>query len=207
MRAVVYQKPGRANGRIMEVPTPEPGLREVRVKVLACAICKPAESSHDRDGSVLGVYPAVPGHEFAGVVDAIGCDVHSIRVGDRVTADNAYPCGVCHFCRNGVPTMCEQYRAQGHNLPGGFAEYVICREENLYRLPDELPMDHACLCELINCCESCVRHAELRYGESVVILGAGSSGQIGHPSICLYCCRYGSVVRQYASQELKSGAK
>jgi len=178
MKALVYKKPGRKNGSICEVPCPVCGDNEVLVKVMACGICKPAESSHDRSGSLLGIYPVTPGHEFSGIAVEVGKNVNHVRVGDRVTADNGYQCGTCYFCQKGIPTSCLNFRSQGHNLPGGFAQYVLCRADKVYTFPDSISFDHASLCELIGCALNCVDRAELRYGDNVVVIGCGSSGNI-----------------------------
>ncbi len=178
MKAVVYEKPGRANGSVKEIPVPTCKDNEVLMKVMACGICKPAESSHDRNGSLLGVYPATPGHEFAGVVAAVGKDVTHVSVGDRITADNGYQCGTCYYCRMGMPTMCENYKAQGHNMQGGFAQYIICRADKVYPFPESISFDSACLSELLNCAHSCVSHAEIKPGDSVAVIGCGSSGNL-----------------------------
>lgn len=178
MKALVYEKPGRANASIRDIPRPVCGDNQVLIKVMSCGICKPAESSHDRTGSVLGRYPAVPGHEFAGIAVEVGKNVTNISVGDRVTADNGIPCGTCWFCQKGMPTMCENFHSQGHNLQGGFAEYIASDAAKTYRFSDELSFDEACTCELIGCALVCVDSAQLRYGDNVAIIGCGSSGAI-----------------------------
>ncbi len=178
MKAVVYDKPGRANGSVKEIPRPVCGDNDVLIKVMACGICKPAESSHDRTGSLLGVYPAVPGHEFAGIAVEVGKNVKHVKVGDRVTADNGVQCGTCYYCQIGLPTMCENFKSQGHNLQGGFAQYVLCKAEKVYTFSEKISFDSACLCELTNCALSCVDNCELKYGDNVAIIGCGSSGSL-----------------------------
>lgn len=178
MKAVVYEKPGRANGSVCDIPRPVCGDNQVLIRVMACSICKPAESSHDRAGSLLGRYPAVPGHEFAGIAEVVGKNVTNVAVGDHVTADNGIPCGTCWFCQKGLPTMCENFRSQGHNLQGGFAEYIVCDAAKVYRFSEHLSFDEACVTELIGCALNCVDSAQLRYGDNVVIIGCGSSGAI-----------------------------
>ncbi len=99
MKAVVYEKPGRANARIKEIPRPACTDDGVLMKVMSCGICKAAEISHDRNGSLLGAYPAVPGHEFSGIAVEVGKNVTHVKVGDRITADNGVQCGTCHSAR------------------------------------------------------------------------------------------------------------
>lgn len=178
MKALVYEKPGRANGSIREIPKPVCSDDQVMMKVMSCSICKPAEMSHDRNGSLLGKYPATPGHEFSGIAVEVGKNVKHVKVGDRITADNGIQCGTCYYCQKGMPTFCENFRSQGHNLQGGFAQFLICKGEKTYVFSDKVSFDHACLCELIGCSLNCVDRAELKYGDNVAIFGCGSSGNI-----------------------------
>ena len=179
MKALVYEKPGRKNGSIKMITVPQCGKNDVKIKVMSCAICKPAESSHDREsGSLLGEYPATPGHEFAGEIVETGENVKNVKVGDRVIANNAYPCGCCYYCQTGRPEMCLDYKCQGHNMQGGFAQYIICRADKCYKFSEKISYDNACIAELINCCRAAVNNAELKYGDNVVIIGCGSSGNL-----------------------------
>ena len=179
MKALVYEKPGRKNGVIKMIPIPVCGDNDVLMKVMACAICKPAESSHDREtGSLLGEYPATPGHEFAGEVVQTGRNVTNVAVGDRIIASNAYPCGTCYYCQTGRPEMCLNYKCQGHNMQGGFAQYMVCKAEKCYKFSEDVSYDQACMTELINCCKAAINNAEIKYGDNVVIIGCGSSGNL-----------------------------
>jgi D-arabinitol dehydrogenase (NADP+) len=82
------------------------------------------------------------------------------------------------FCQTGRPASCENSRSQGHNLQGGFAQYILCSGEKTYPFADTISFDSASFCELINCALSAVDRAELKYGESVVIIGCGTSGNL-----------------------------
>lgn len=178
MKALLYTTPGRANGSIATLPRPACGSGQVLIKVMACGICKPAESSHDRNGSVIGAYPCIPGHEFAGEVAEVGPGVRSVREGQRVTADNAVPCGTCRWCKKGKPAYCEKFGSLGQNLPGGMAEFVLAAEDKVFAIPEGVPYEHACLSELVGCCIHCVDRCDVRFGDTVAVFGAGSSGLI-----------------------------
>lgn len=178
MKALVYQKPGRANGSVTHIPRPACGENQVMIKVMTCCICKPAESSHDRTGSVLGEYPAVPGHEFSGVVEQVGPGVTGFKPGDRVTADNGVPCGKCHFCQKGQPAFCLHFGSMGHNLQGGMAQYLVADESAVFRIPHGVSLNAAALTELVGCCMNGIDNADIRYGHTVLILGAGASGML-----------------------------
>lgn len=178
MKALVYEKPGRAYGAVKEVPYPVCGQGQIIIKVMSCGICKPAERSHDGAGSVLGRYPATPGHEFAGTVEEVGPGVSGFAVGDRVTADNGVPCGHCYYCQKGQPSYCLQFGSLGHNLPGGMAQYVAVDAQKAFHIPPGVSMNAACLSELVGCCYQCVERSGLQYGDDVLILGCGSSGML-----------------------------
>lgn len=197
MKSLVYWTPGV--GAITEKPIPKLGDRQVLVKIKSCGICKGADSAHDTVGvgSGLARYPifekgheydddvlarcVTPGHEFAGDIVEIGKDVSTFRVGDRVTADNTKLCGNCYYCRTLRPNLCTSFGSIGHNIPGGFAEYVVVDEDKTYRIPENLSYDEACFAEPVACCI----HAMDRlyalssgFGEQVMVLGTGTNGII-----------------------------
>ena len=152
MKALLYRKPGRANGGIVDVPEPVCGDDQVVIRVKACGICKPADTSHDRNGAVLGRYPVIPGHEFSGVVERIGKNVTHFKPGDRVTADNGMPCWKCYYCQRGEFAFCEEYQAIGHSVNGAMAELVVVNESHVYTIPDNVSFRAAALTELVGCC-------------------------------------------------------
>ncbi len=178
MRALVYDKPGRENGSIREIPVPECKSGQVLVKIMSCGICKPAERSHDLNGSVLGRYPAVPGHEMAGIIEKTGDKVRSLKPGMPVTIDNGVPCKTCSYCRKGEYAFCENFGSMGHNLQGGMAEYVVADEDKIYILPEGVSFDEAAVCELVGCALRAVERSRVSMGDHVLILGAGPSGNI-----------------------------
>ena len=87
MKALLYKSGGRDNAEISQVPVPVCKDTQVLIRVMACGICKPADSSHDNATSMLGEYPVIPGHEFAGIVEAVGKKVTRFKPGDRVAVD------------------------------------------------------------------------------------------------------------------------
>ncbi len=182
MKSLVYESPGV--GAIVEKPIPLVGHDQILMRVVSCGICKGADSSHDTVGvgSGLARYPGVtPGHEFAGDVVEMGKNVTAFKVGDRITADNTVLCGDCYYCRTLRPNLCTSFGSIGHNIPGGFAEYVLVNEEKAYLIPDGVSYDDACFAEPI----ACSIHAMDRlfalsagYGEQVMVMGTGANGII-----------------------------
>jgi len=143
MRAVQVPRP---NGpfEIVERPIPEPGTGSVRIKVQACGICH--SDSLTKEGHFPGVtYPRVPGHEIAGVIDAVGSEVPQWKVGQRVGVGwlGSY-CGHCESCRRGIFITCANQRVTGITMDGGYQEYVLVPFEGLALIPEEIkPIDAA----------------------------------------------------------------
>ena len=137
MRVVQVEKPN-APLELVERPIPEPGPREARIKVEACGICY--SDSFAVTGTFPGVrYPAVPGHEIAGRIDAVGSEVTDWRVGQRVGV--GWFGGVlrtCARCRRGDFITCRNAQNSRHHFDGGYAEYMIAPIEALAAIPDEL---------------------------------------------------------------------
>src|SRR5262245_2325681 len=135
MRAVQIDKPN-APHKLVERPTPEPGPREVRIKVEACGICH--SDSFPVTGHFPGItYPIVPGHEVAGRIDATGKDVTTWKVGQRVGVGwFGGNCGVCAPCRRGDFIHCKVLKVPGINLDGGYADFMIAPIAALASIPD-----------------------------------------------------------------------
>ena len=179
MKALVYDKAGRENSSIRQIPYPECGDDEIIIRVMSCSICKGAEHDHDNGkGTDLARYPVVPGHEFAGYVHETGKNVTDFRIGDRVTADNTEYCGDCYYCRKEESNYCPTFGSLGHNINGGFAEFVRLKKEKVFHIPDHLSFNAAALSEPVACCLHAVDRADIKYGDTVVIFGAGSMGLI-----------------------------
>ena len=176
MKALVYDRPSVCS--IKELPIPTCGDDEVVIKVMAASICKGADRRHHTTGHKLGRYTITTGHEFAGYAYQVGKDVHSCKVGDRVTADNAVPCGECYFCQREMYTHCENFMSVGHSIPGGFAQYLKVKGSSVFQLPENLTFNEGCLTEPVACCINAVKRLDVKYGEDVLVFGAGPNGII-----------------------------
>lgn len=172
MRQALFTGPGQLT--IEEAPVPVPSGREVLVRVEACGVC-----GSDR-AIFAGHHPLKPpvvlGHEYAGVVEAIGPEVRELRPGDRVTVDPNIMCGTCSFCRRGMVQLCVNITPLGISRPGGFAEFSLVPEANAYRIPDAMTFDQAALVEPLACCVRGIDQADVRLAATVVVLGAGPIG-------------------------------
>ncbi len=176
MKAVVYSAPGRENGAIKEIPIPEVGEKEVLVKVAFCGICKGADGDIDKCGTDRSEYPITPGHEFGGIVEAVGKGVKGISVGDRVTADPTLFCEECDYCKEGKSVYCEGNHYLGHDRDGCFSEYALLKANKIYKVPENLTLEEATFAEPIACCIHGIKRANPRIGETAIVLGSGCSG-------------------------------
>ncbi|MGH9666551.1 MAG: alcohol dehydrogenase [Bryobacteraceae bacterium] len=178
MRAAQVSRPG-GEFEIVERDLPQPGRGEVRVRVEACGICH--SDAFVRDGHWPGIqYPRIPGHEIAGVIDAIGEDVRGWRPGQRVGIGwHGGHCSVCDACRRGDFVNCANLRIPGFTDDGGYAEYVVNPVEGLASIPDDLRSADAAplLCAGITTYNA-LRNSGARGGDLVAILGIGGLGHL-----------------------------
>jgi propanol-preferring alcohol dehydrogenase len=121
--------------RCANLPIPEPGPRQILVKVAACGVCR--TDLHVVDGDLTHPkLPIVPGHEVVGEVAALGAGADEFKVGERVGVPwLGYTCGVCTYCRSGRENLCDAARFTGYTLDGGYAEYMLADHRYCFRLP------------------------------------------------------------------------
>lgn len=174
MKAAVLYAPGDV--RVTEeFPLPVVGEHGVEIAVAYCGICgTDFHKFAGRAGSRPVVYPVPLGHEVSGVVTAVGSGVVSFRPGDRVTVDPNWSCGQCWYCRNGKRHLCSASRG----VVKGMVERICVPEENVYRLPDTLSLRGAALAEPLSCCMRGIDLLDVKLGQSVVIVGFGTIGQM-----------------------------
>ncbi len=177
MRAVQAVQVGGAFV-LTNLPIPEPGPGQVRVKVHACGVC--AGEYVARLG-LLGVQlPRVPGHEVAGVVDVVGAAVNAWKKGDRVGVGwHGGSCFVCGACRQGDFANCIERKTVGLSYDGGYAEYMVAPQDALARIPDVLSFEQAgpMMCAGVTTFNS-LRHSGARPGDTVAIHGIGGLGHL-----------------------------
>lgn len=177
MKAAVYHGPGDL--RVEEVPVRKLKDNEVKIQVKYCGICGTDIHIFHGDGGYCDVTPPlVPGHEFSGVVAEVGAGVKTVKVGDRVTGDPNDMCGECYFCKNGMQHFCKNNIGIGTTVDGGFAEYVIMREKQVYKVSDELSFIEAAMAEPISCCLHGIDLCNIKAGDTVLVMGGGPIGMI-----------------------------
>jgi L-iditol 2-dehydrogenase len=163
-----------------EMPRPVPGPGELLIGIAACGIC--GSDVHGYDGSSgRRIPPLIMGHEAAGTVAEVGEGVRRFAVGDRVTFDSTVYCGECQYCRSGDVNLCDNRQVVGvscgdYRRHGAFAEYVVVPERIVYRLPDELGFAEAAMLEAVSVGLHAVREAELKGGETTLVVGSGMIG-------------------------------
>ena len=158
-----------------QVGVPEPKVGEVRVKIGYCGVC----GSDIPRCFVKGTYhfPTVPGHEFAGIIDALGEGVDGFEVGQPVAVFPLLWCGKCEACERKAYAQCSDYDYLGSRSDGAFADYVTAPTANLIPVPDGVSLREAAMAEPAAVARHAVQRAgEMKDGESVAVFGAGPIG-------------------------------
>jgi D-arabinose 1-dehydrogenase-like Zn-dependent alcohol dehydrogenase len=179
MRVVQVPRP-KGPFEIVERPIPEPGPGHIRLKVQACGICH--SDVMTKDGLVPGIeYPRVPGHEAAGIIDAIGAGVEGWEVGAKVGVGwNGGYCGHCDYCRRGEFFACVTQQVTGISFDGGYGEYMVAPASAVARMPDDLkPADTAPLLCAGLTTYNALRNSGARPGDLVAVYGLGGLGHLG----------------------------
>jgi S-(hydroxymethyl)mycothiol dehydrogenase len=189
-RGVVYAEAG-ARPVIEEITVEAPGAAEVQVRVEACGVCH--TDLHVVETGGWGMrFPILLGHEGAGVVEAVGEGVTTVAPGDRVVIAWRAPCGdSCRACRRGDRRRCSNnlrvrsrmFRADGARLTpvlrsGAYADRVVVHESAAVKMPDELPLEQACLlaCGFSTGAGAALWTTPVQQGSSVAVIGCGGVG-------------------------------
>lgn len=165
---------------IEDLPVPQCGPSDVLVQVAACGIC--GSDVHGYDGSSgRRIPPIVMGHEAAGIVTAVGSEVRSVAIGDRVTFDSTVYCAKCEFCLRGEVNLCEDRQVVGvscgeYRRAGAFAEYIAVPEYIVYRLPPTLTFADAAMLEAVSVALHAVKLSHIEAGETALVIGTGMIG-------------------------------
>ena len=182
MKAMVLRQPGPVAHRplsLAELPLPEPGPGQVRLRVQACGVCH--TDLHLVEGEIdTPRLPVVPGHQVVGVVDALGAGVARFRLGDRVGVPWLYRTDeTCDFCRRGQENLCPNALFTGQPVDGGFAEFMVSYADWTYPIPEGLAGEQAAplLCAGLIGYRS-LRLSEVRPGERLGLYGFGASAHI-----------------------------
>jgi len=163
---------------LVDLPVPVPGDGEILIKVAACGVCH--TELDEIEGRTPPRLPVVPGHQVVGTVSGAGKGAERFRMGDRAGVAWIFSaCGECRFCRNGVENLCEDFIATGRDVNGGYAQYMVVREDFAYGIPDDFTDSEAAplLCAGAIGYRS-LRLAGLQDGDNLGLIGFGASAHI-----------------------------
>jgi L-iditol 2-dehydrogenase len=173
MRRAVLDGPGEL--RIETCAEPEAGPGEVIVEVMSCGIC--GSDIHAYLGRhPLVVYPVTPGHEFSGVVAAVGEGVDEGMFGTRVCVEPSLTCGLCPRCISGRYNICDKLKVMGFQAPGAFCDRVAVPAEKLHVLPAEVPFGAGALTEPLAVGVHALERSGAAGGSTILIIGTGVIG-------------------------------
>jgi len=177
MKALVKTAPGKGNIELVDKPIPVPKDDELLIKVTAAGIC--GSDIHLEDGE----YPFLPGqtfgHEFTGFVESMGKDVVGWDAGDQAVAFTiCETCGICSYCRAGLPQLCDNRKGFGGRYAGGMAEYIVVPYKMCFKVPESgKGKDYWALVEPATCClRAAMEQVEINAGDTVLIVGPGTMG-------------------------------
>ena len=193
MKAAILYEPN-TDLVIDDIVIDKPGPREVLIRTVACGVCR--SDLHFVDGAFPHPMPTVPGHEAAGIVEAVGSDVVHLKPGDHVITFFTVFCGTCEFCVSGRPSLCVDRSTQrpkgaapqlalfdgtpvAHFLNlSAYAELMLVHENACVAIDREMPLDRAALlgCAVITGAGAIFNDSKVRPGESVAVIGAGGIG-------------------------------
>ncbi|WP_057883126.1 Zn-dependent alcohol dehydrogenase [Tsuneonella troitsensis] len=193
MKAAVLVAPNQPL-QVEDISIAKPGPHEVLIRTAACGLCH--SDLHFIEGTYPHALPAVPGHEAAGVVEAVGSEVRTVKPGDHVVSCLSAFCGHCEFCVTGRMALClgaDTRRAQGDparlSRPDGspvaqmlnlsaFAEQMLIHEHACVRIDPEMPLDRAAVigCAVTTGAGTIFNACKLVPGETVAVIGCGGVG-------------------------------
>lgn len=173
MKAAVFKRQNEM--AVVDIPKPSAGAGEVLLKVHNCGICG-SDLHMVQRGMNLPV-DSVMGHEFCGEISELGAGVSGYQLGERVTSLPYIACGTCDACKRDDATHCAKNRGLGlGQLPGAYAEYVICGAGSLLKLPDKISSREGALIEPLSVGLHGVNRSRVKPGIGCVVMGAGPIG-------------------------------
>ena len=183
MEALVIHAPGDL--RVEEVPTPELGPGQLRVRVRCGGICGSDLHyyQHGGFGTVRIKEPMVLGHEVAGMIEAVGAGAGSFAAGDRVAISPSRPCGLCRYCQQGLQNHCLDMRYYGSamrtpHVQGAFRQQIVVEHWQAHRLADSVSDGEGSMAEPLSVALHAVRRAGSLLGKSVLVTGCGPIGAL-----------------------------
>ena len=181
MKAIILEKPGHAVISDIEIPSLKED--EVRLRIVTSGIC--TNDVRDYNGECNYSYPRIGGHEYCGVVDEIGSGVDSryIKKGQKAVTYIIDDCKMCYYSKRGEENICEGLpmtktfqNAEGLSGYCGFAEYVVCKANDVFIYPDETSFEKMAFTEPLACVVNSVHRTDIQFGDDVLVIGGGAMG-------------------------------
>jgi L-idonate 5-dehydrogenase len=183
MEALVIHAPGDL--RVEEIPTPDLGPDQLRVRVRCGGICGSDLHyfQHGGFGTVRIKEPMVLGHEVAGVIEAVGTAVGRFQAGDRIAVSPSRPCGLCRYCQQGLQNHCLDMRYYGSamrtpHVQGAFRQQIVVEQWQAHRLADSVSDGEGAMAEPLSVALHAVRRAGSLLGKRVLVTGCGPIGAL-----------------------------
>jgi len=176
MKALIKTREGPGHLELLDAKEPVMGPDSILIEVAYAGIC--GTDLHIMKGEWKCNTPVILGHEFCGRIADVGANIKGLKKGDRVVAGNpASTCGACYHCRNGNALMCKQRISMGYMINGAFAKYVTVGKENIHRIPDEVSLEEAALCEPLSVAvRAMTERLSIHAGDRVLVSGVGPIG-------------------------------
>mgnify|MGYP000209308853 CR=1 FL=1 len=175
MRQAVMTQPGHIEFR--EAAAPVPGAGEILLRVKKIGVC--GSDIHVWHGQhPFTPYPVVQGHEFSGVVEAVGEGVTAVRPGMKATAAPQQVCGICNPCKRGDYNICDRLKVRGFQAPGCAQDFFVVPEERIVPFPDTLTFEQGALIEPVAVAAHSTNRVPTLEGKNVVVFGAGTIGNL-----------------------------
>ncbi|MCH7492909.1 alcohol dehydrogenase catalytic domain-containing protein [Patescibacteria group bacterium] len=172
MKALVYQ--GKEKIVVKQVPKPTIGTHDVLMQIKSVGIC--GTDLHIYRGGLNVPRGTIPGHEFSGIVAAVGQHVHNVKPGDRVVGEHVVTCKKCSFCKMGKATLCTNRQVIGLHQPGALAEFLSIPADLVFPFPKSIHFDEAALIEPLSIALYAVREAGFLLNKKVAVVGQGPIG-------------------------------
>lgn len=172
MKKLIYTGPHTL--KRIDAPIPKIKSNEVLLKVKSVGLC--GTDLHIYGGGMNLPTPLTMGHEFSGLIAAVGVAVKNFKKGDRVVGEHVISCGKCYDCLLGKPNLCAQAKVIGLHLPGALAEYIAIPANLIYKIPSALSFEEAALIEPLSIAYYAVKKAGFILGKKVAVIGQGPIG-------------------------------
>lgn len=175
MKAAVLTRPGHFE--IEDRPIPKPGRGEVLIRIARVGVC--GTDMHIFHGNYAAdSLPMVPGHEFTGTIQALGADVTGLTLGSKAVVDMNIGCGACYWCRRNEILNCPEMQQMGITMDGAFAECMVVPARLVIPAPAHVADEVLALTEPLSCVVRAARKAQITFGQSVLVMGAGPIGNL-----------------------------